>query len=145
MFPAKYSFDAGSGALTAANCTNDYVVYALDVAGTALQPNIVRFNNIYSGTGGFCGTAPSVQSAYWVNTLDTLGSSLNGKMLTSPALSLLGDKVASLKRCKRHRESVQAPHRLIAVRFFMCSRGARRGTTVHSRPQPIYMRPSRRG
>ena len=97
MFPAKYSFDAGSGALTAANCTNDYVVYALDVAGTALQPNIVRFNNIYSGTGGFCGTAPSVQSAYWVNTLDTLGSSLNGKMLTSPALSLLGDKVAFIE------------------------------------------------
>jgi hypothetical protein len=98
MFPAKYSFDAGSGALTAANCTNDYVVYALDVAGTALQPNVVRFNNIYSGTGGFCGTAPSVMSAYWVNTLDTGGvSTLNGKMLTSPALSLLGDKIAFIE------------------------------------------------
>jgi hypothetical protein len=98
MFPAKYSFDASTSALTASNCTNDYVVYALDAQGSSSQPNLVRFNNIYSGTGGFCGTAPTVFSAYQINTLDASGLNLlNGKLLTSPILSLAGDKVAFIE------------------------------------------------
>jgi hypothetical protein len=98
MFPAKFSFDAGSGALTAANCTNDFLVYALNVAGSASQPNLVRFNNIYAGTGGFCGTDPTVLTAYSVNTLDATGTTpLGGVLRTSPALSLNGAKVAFIE------------------------------------------------
>ena len=98
MFPAKYSFDAGGGTLTLANCTNDYVTFALDVAGSSAQPNLIRFNNIYSGTGGLCGSAPTVLSAYQVNTRDAGGTNpLNGKLLTSPSMSLLGTKLAFIE------------------------------------------------
>lgn len=98
MFPAKFSFDAGSGSLTAANCANDFLVYALNVAGSASQPNLVRFNNIYAGTGGFCGASPTVLTAYTINTLDAGGTtSLNGVLRTSPSLSLDGAKVAFIE------------------------------------------------
>lgn len=98
MFPAKYSFDAGSSTLTAANCTSDYLVYLLNVAGSSSQPNLVRFNNIYAGTGGLCGAAPTVQTAYTINTLDNGGTNpLNGTLQTSPALSLDGKKVAFIE------------------------------------------------
>jgi hypothetical protein len=98
MYPAKFSFDAGSGTLTAANCTNDYVVYALNVAGSSSQPNLVRFDNIYAGTGGFCGATPSVLSAYTINTLDNAGTTpLGGVLRTSPALSLNGTQVAFIE------------------------------------------------
>jgi hypothetical protein len=98
MFPAKYSFNVDSTVLTAANCTNDYVVYALDVAGSGTQPNLVRFNNIYSGTSGFCGANPTVMSAYNINTLNAGGTQLlNGRLLTSPTMSLLGDELALIE------------------------------------------------
>ena len=98
MFPAKFSFDAGSSTLTAANCANDFLVYALNVAGSASQPNLVRFNNIYAGTAGFCGAAPTVLTAYTINTLNAGGTaSLNGVLRTSPVLSLDGTKVAFIE------------------------------------------------
>lgn len=98
MFPAKYSFNAGSGALTLANCTSDFLVYLLNVAGSSSQPNIVRFNNIYAGTGGLCGALPSVITAHTVNTLDNGGTNpLNGVLQTSPVLSIDGTKVAFIE------------------------------------------------
>jgi len=98
MFPAKFSFDAGSTTLTAANCTNDYLVYALNVAGSSSQPNLVRLNNIYAGTGGFCGANPTALSAYTINTLNAGGTTpLGGVLRTSPALSLDGTKVAFIE------------------------------------------------
>ena len=46
MFPAKYSFD-----ITAApSCTNDYVVFGLNVASSATQANLLGITNLYSGT-----------------------------------------------------------------------------------------------
>ena len=98
MYPAKYSFDASSTTLTAANCTSDYLVYALNILGSSSQPNLVRFNNIYAGTGGLCGANPTVLSAYNINTLDQTGLILlNGVLKTSPALSLDGTKVAFIE------------------------------------------------
>jgi hypothetical protein len=85
MYPAKYSFDPGAPP----DCTNDYVVFALDVVGVNHgQANLVGINNLYAGTGGLCGAAPAVYFAYNVTTLGT------GKVATSPVLSLDGKKIA---------------------------------------------------
>src|SRR5215472_16591773 len=95
MSPAKYTLLAGSGTLTAANCTSDYLVYGLNTIASASQPDLVRFNNIYAGTGGVCGANPTVQSPYVINTLDNSGlNPLNGVIKTSPALSIDGLKLA---------------------------------------------------
>jgi hypothetical protein len=83
MSPAKYSFDVGAGA----DCTNDFVVFGLNLAGGSGQATILAYNNLYTEPGGtgFCsGTGPSVEWAY--NT----GGAIN----TSPVLSLDGTKVA---------------------------------------------------
>src|SRR4051812_1692303 len=45
MSPAKYTFDINA----IPSCSADYVVYALNVQGSATQPNLVAFNNLYSG------------------------------------------------------------------------------------------------
>ena len=92
MYPAKFSFDPSSTATL--SCTTDYVVFALDTAGSASQPNLVQFNNIYSAPTGtnFCpGTGPNVMSAYNVTTATF------GAILTSPALSLDGTQVAFIE------------------------------------------------
>lgn len=82
MYPAKYTFRVNA----APDCTNDYVVYALNVAGSASQATIVAYNNLYTepgGTGYCAGTGPTVKWAY--NT----GGAIN----TSPSLSIDGTKV----------------------------------------------------
>lgn len=82
-FPAKYTFDINASP----SCTNDFVVFALDIAGSAGQATLVAYNNLYTEPGGtgFCaGTGPTVKWAY--NT----GGAIN----TSPVLSLNGRKVA---------------------------------------------------
>lgn len=52
MSPAKYGFDTTA----APDCINDYVVFGLNVAGSGTQANLIAFNQLYSGTGGLCGT-----------------------------------------------------------------------------------------
>ena len=90
MSPAKFSFN-----INTADCANDYVTYVLNVAGSNTQPNIVRLNNIYAGTGGVCRTSPTLESAYQVNTLDLTGLlRLNGQMLT---MSQDGTKIAFIE------------------------------------------------
>lgn len=84
MYPAKYSFDPSAPP----SCANDYVVFGLNTAGsTGGQANLVGFNNLYAGTGGFCSSGPSVMFAY--NTTTVAG----GKIMTSPILSLDGTKI----------------------------------------------------
>jgi hypothetical protein len=84
MSPAKYGFDT----LAAPSCTNDFVVFGLNLAGSATQANLVALNQLYRGTGGLCGTgAPSVLFAY--NT-----STAGGRIATSPIISLDGTKIA---------------------------------------------------
>jgi hypothetical protein len=87
-FPAKFSFDPSAPP----SCTNDYVVFGLDIVGiTSGQANLVAFNNLYvndDGTG-YCPvlTAPTVMFAYNVSTD-------GGKLNTSPVLSLDGTEIA---------------------------------------------------
>ena len=84
-FPAKYSFNPAAPP----DCTNDYVVFALNTQGaTGAQANLIGINNLYSGTGGICGAAPTVYFAYDVTTVSL------GKVATSPVLSLDGKKIA---------------------------------------------------
>ena len=73
----------------APNCANDFVVFGLNVAGaTAGQANLVGVNNLYSGsTRGLCGANPTVNWAY-------NGSTAGGSVLTSPVVSLDGNKIA---------------------------------------------------
>jgi hypothetical protein len=87
MYPAKFTFDVNG----AADCTNDFVVFALNLASSSTQAGIVAFNNLYSSypTPGFCGfSPPTVKWAY--NTTP-------GGITTSPVLSLDGAKVAYME------------------------------------------------
>jgi len=85
IFPAKYSFDPAAPP----SCANDYVVFGLNNAGvTGGAANLVAFNNLYAGTGGLCGGAPSVLFAYNVTTV------AGGHVITSPVLSVDGTKIA---------------------------------------------------
>ena len=87
-YPAKWSFDTTSAY---ASCTDDYVVYGLNVTGSSGQPNLVRINNLYAGTGGACGANPSLASAYNVTTV------AGGIIQTSPAVSYDGTQVAFIE------------------------------------------------
>ncbi len=83
MFPAKFTFNTNF----TPDCTNDYVVYTLNVAGSSGQANLVGINNLYSGSSptGICGAAPTVLFAY---------NTGNHRNPTSPTTSLDGKKVA---------------------------------------------------
>ncbi len=90
MYPAKFSFSLSQ----APDCTNDVVVYGLNVAGALFQPNLVGLNNLYvnaTNTGTCTGTAPGVAFAYNVTTVG------NGSVVTSPSFSLDGTKVAFIE------------------------------------------------
>jgi hypothetical protein len=84
-YPAKYTF----APIATPSCTNDFVVYPLDVAGSTgflgigAQANIIGVNNLYKTT--CTGTVPTVAFAYYVGT---------GVVQTSPVLSEDGTKVA---------------------------------------------------
>ena len=84
MFPAKYNFDVNA----TPDCTNDYVVFGLNVAGSAGQANLLGLNQLYRGTGGLCGTGTA--NVNWAYN----GSTAGGAVLTSPAISLDGNKIA---------------------------------------------------
>ena len=92
MYPAKFSFDPGA----APSCTNDYVVFGLNIAGTTgKQANLVAFNNLYSGPGGLCGATPTVMFAYNVTTV------AGGKIDLSPIISLDGTKIAFVESASK--------------------------------------------
>jgi len=85
VFPAKFSFDPGAPP----SCGNDYVVFGLGTAGvTGGRPNLVAFKNLYAGSGGLCGAAPTVLFAYNITTV------AGGKIATSPILSEDGTQIA---------------------------------------------------
>lgn len=84
MFPAKFSFDINADP----DCFNDYVVFGLNVAGSATQANLVGVNNLYSGAGpGICGLNPTIKFAYNVSTLS------GGRVTTSPILNQDGSVI----------------------------------------------------
>jgi hypothetical protein len=99
MYPAKFGFDPNAS-VTAANCTTDFVVYPVNATGGAAQPNIVGFDNLYSGTTpsiGICnrGSVGGVDDGVSATTLWSYNiHAAGGQVPTSPALSLNGTKIA---------------------------------------------------
>jgi len=88
QFPAKWNSDPTA----APSCTADFVVYTVTAPGvTGGQPSIVGLNSLYAdrnGTG-LCGsTQPQVLFSYNTNSIS------NGRITTSPVLSVDGKKVA---------------------------------------------------
>jgi hypothetical protein len=97
MFPAKFTFDTTA----VPNCATDFVTFPVNAAGSGTQPNIVAFNNLYSGTAGGNGACNRVPSASDIGTAATVlwsynvqGIAAGGSVTTSPALSLTGTKIA---------------------------------------------------
>ena len=100
MYPAKFSFNVTS----TPDCTNDFVVFPVNAAGSATQPNIVAFNNLYSGNAGATGicdgrTTPGGHSdtktsatVLWSYNVNKIG----GAVPTSPVISFdsTGSKIA---------------------------------------------------
>ena len=99
MYPAKFGFDPNA-AVTVANCPTDFIVFPVNVTGSATQPNLVGFNQLYSGTApgpvGICNRAPSgsdtgiAAETFWSYNVHAAG----GQVATSPTLSIDGTKVA---------------------------------------------------
>jgi len=102
MYPAKFSFDVTA----TPNCANDFVVFPIAAAGSATQPNLVAFNNLYSGTAGATGICNRTATAsdtgvaatvYWSYNVQAVSG---GAVTTSPVISYdvptgeLGTKVA---------------------------------------------------
>jgi hypothetical protein len=86
-FPAKWQADP----TLPPSCTTDFVIYGLNVVGTTGgQPSIVALKNLYSGgLDPLCGGAqPNFLFSYNTTTF------ANGRILTSPVLSMDGKKVA---------------------------------------------------
>jgi hypothetical protein len=99
MYPAKYTFDVTA----TASCPNDFVVFPVNAVGSATQPNIVAFNNLYSGNAGATGicdgraTPPGdtdIKTSATVIWSYNIQSTINGAVPTSPVLSFDGTKVA---------------------------------------------------
>jgi hypothetical protein len=100
MYPAKFSFDTTA----TPSCTNDFVVFPVNAAGSAAQPNIVAFNNLYSGnagTTGICDGRATPNGHSDTKTSATVLWSYNVQAVAggapvpgSPVLSLDGQKVA---------------------------------------------------
>jgi hypothetical protein len=100
MYPAKFTFDINA----TPNCLTDFIVFPVNVAGGASQPNIVGFNNLYSGTAGGAGICNAPANGRTTGVGDdgvsaTTVWSYNvtaggGVVATSPALSIDGTKVA---------------------------------------------------
>src|SRR6201996_7965921 len=100
MYPAKFTFDVNA----TPSCANDFVVFPVDAAGSSTQPNLVAFNNLYSGTAGGTGicnsrtvptghtdTSTSATVLFSYNV-----SKIGGAVTTSPVISFdaTGGKIA---------------------------------------------------
>jgi hypothetical protein len=98
QYPAKWTFDPFAP-VTIANCNSDFVVFGLNVAGSVgvagTQANLIGLNSLYSsqqpGPTPLCGASPTYLFAYNITTIP------NGRILTSPVLSLDGTKVAFME------------------------------------------------
>ncbi len=109
MYPAKYTFDINATPtciITGTVSVPDFIVFPVNVAGSSTQPNIVAFQDLYSGTTPTTGICNTQRPAYF--TGDTITSAAtfwsydikaaDGVVSTSPALSLDGTKVAFVEK-----------------------------------------------
>jgi hypothetical protein len=100
MYPAKFSFNVTA----TPSCANDFVVFPVNSAGSSTQPNIVAFNNLYSGTAGGTGicnsrTAPTGHTDITTSATVLFSynvSKIGGAVTTSPVISFdtTGSKIA---------------------------------------------------
>lgn len=85
--PAEFTLD-----LANPSCTNDYVVFTGNAVGSSTQATLIGLNDLYTGPNAgatLCGqTSPNPYFAYNTSTLT------NGKIRTSPIISLDGTKIA---------------------------------------------------
>jgi len=90
MYPAKFSFDVTA----TPSCANDFVIYPINAKGSSTQPNLVAFNNLYSGTAGsigICNRTPSgsdngvAATVLWSYNVQSISG--GGAVTTSPTLS----------------------------------------------------------
>ncbi len=98
MYPAKFTFDTNA----TPSCANDFVVFPVNANGSAAQPNLVAFNQLYSGTAGangICNRAPVAgidtgvaATVSWSYNIQAIAG--GAAVPTSPVLSLDGKKVA---------------------------------------------------
>jgi hypothetical protein len=90
MYPAKFSFNVNA----APSCANDFVIFPVNATGSSSQPNLVAFNNLYSGTAGATGICNRTATANDIGTAATVmwsynvqGISGGGAVPTSPVIS----------------------------------------------------------
>jgi hypothetical protein len=90
MSPAKFTFDTTA----APSCANDFIVFPVNGLGSVTQPNIVAFNQLYSGTAGgngICNRTPSGSdtgtSATVLWSYNIQGIAGGSAVTTSPVLS----------------------------------------------------------
>ena len=89
MYPAKFTFDVTA----APSCANDFIVFPVAAAGSSSQPNIVAFNNLYSGTTGGTGICNRTATSSDTGVAATVLWSYNvqavsgGAVPTSPVIS----------------------------------------------------------
>jgi hypothetical protein len=97
MFPAKFTFDVNA----TPSCLSDFAVFPVNATGSGAQPNIVAFNNLYSGSTGSTGKcnrtatgndAGNSATVYWSYNVNKIA----GAVTTSPSISFdsVGGKVA---------------------------------------------------
>jgi hypothetical protein len=88
MFPAEFDYNASG----APDCVNDFIVFPVNAGGTDTQPNIVAFDELYSGTdpAGICNRTPSASDSgtsaevYWSYNVHGI---TGGAVTTSPTYS----------------------------------------------------------
>jgi hypothetical protein len=86
MSPAKYSFDVNA----TPSCANDFVIYTVAAAGTATQPNVIGFNNIYAGSSAALGIAASPTGAIEVGTTVTITTTAAHGMVAGQQVTIAG-------------------------------------------------------
>ncbi|HEY6290992.1 MAG TPA: hypothetical protein VI455_05440, partial [Terriglobia bacterium] len=112
MYPAKFTFDitaAPTCKITTAGATPpppDYAVFPVNLAASSSQPNLVAFQDLYSGTVPTTGICNTLRPSYF--TGDTVASAAtfwsyaitaaDGVIATSPTLSPDGTKVAFVEK-----------------------------------------------
>ena len=73
MYPAKFQFDV----TTPLSCTADFVVFPVNAPGGSGQPNIVAFDNLYSGTAGGTGLCNRTPTGFDLGTTADVAWSYN--------------------------------------------------------------------
>jgi hypothetical protein len=109
MYPAKYTFNVNATPTCIVGTgvpIPDFVVFTVNVAGSTTQPNIVAFQDLYSGTAGTTGICNSQRPSYFTGDTATSAATFwsynikaaDGVVSTSPALSLDGTKIAFVEK-----------------------------------------------